>query len=95
MLAHPFLPLTNNEAERALQHWVIARYLSHGTRTEQDSRTFALLASVIDTYRKRNLLPWPYLAQLIAERRKGNPAPPLPAAAYFGVVKVGGLNGYC
>ena len=79
VLAHPHLPLTNNEAERALRHWVIARRLSQGTRTEQGSRVFALLASVIDTCRKRNILPWPYLAQVVAERRKGNSAPPLPA----------------
>lgn len=81
VVAHPYLPLTNNEAERALRHWVIARRLSQGTRTEQGSRAFALLASVIDTCRKRNILPWPYLAQVIAERRQGHPAPPLPAAA--------------
>ncbi|HYQ92842.1 MAG TPA: IS66 family transposase [Candidatus Competibacteraceae bacterium] len=81
VVAHPSLPLTNNEAERAWRHWVIARLLSQGTRTEQGSRAFALLASVIDTCRRRNILPWPYLAHVIAERRKGNPAPPLPAAA--------------
>lgn len=81
VLAHPHLPLTNNEAERALRHWVILRRISNGTRTEQGSRALALLASVIETCRKRNHLPWPYLAQVIAERRKGNIAPPLPAAA--------------
>ena len=81
VVAHPYLPLTNNEAERALRHWVIARRLSQGTRTEHGSRTFDLLASIIDTCRQRNLLPWSYLAQVVAERRKGNPAPPLPAAA--------------
>jgi hypothetical protein len=81
VVAHPYLPLTNNEAERALRHGVIARRLSQGTRTEQGSRAFALLASVIDTCRRRHLLPWLYLAHVIAERRKGNPAPPLPAAA--------------
>jgi hypothetical protein len=81
VLAHPHLPLTNNEAERALRHWVILRRISNGTRTEQGSRALALLASVIETCRKRNQLPWPYLAQVIAERRKGNIAPPLPAAS--------------
>ena len=80
VVAHPPLPLTNHEAERALRHWVIARRISQGTRTEQGSRVVALLASVIDTCRKRNILPWPYLAQVVAERRKGNSAPPLPAA---------------
>lgn len=79
--AHPSLPLTNNEAERALRHWVIARLLSQGTRTEQGSRAFALWASVIDTCRRRHRLPWPYLAKVIAARRKGNVVPPLPAAA--------------
>jgi hypothetical protein len=81
VVAHPYLPKTFNEAERALRHWVIARRLSQGTRTEQGSRAFAWLASGIDTCRRRNLLPWPYLAKVIAERRKGNPAPLLPAAA--------------
>lgn len=79
VLQYPWLPLTNNEAERALRHWVIARRVSYGTRTPQGSRAFALLASVIETCRKRQLTPWPYLAHVIAERRKGNPAPVLPA----------------
>jgi hypothetical protein len=81
VLEHPYLPLTNNEAERALRHWVIARHISQGTRTAQGSRALALLASVIETCRKRNILPWPYLSHVLAERRKGHPAPPLPAAA--------------
>jgi hypothetical protein len=80
VLAHPHLPLTNNEAERRLRHWVILRRTSHGTRTAQGSRALALLASVIETCRQRDVLPWPYLAQVIAERRKGYPAPPLPTA---------------
>jgi hypothetical protein len=81
VLSHPHLPLTNNEAERALRHWVIHRRISQGTRTEQGSRALALLVSVIETCRKRKQLPWPYLAKVIAERRKGNPAPPMLAPA--------------
>ena len=81
VLQYPFLPLTNNEAERALRHWVIARLISQGTRTEQGTRAFGLLASVIETCRKRKILPWPYLAKVIAERRKGNPAPSFASAA--------------
>ncbi|MCB1792996.1 MAG: transposase [Candidatus Competibacteraceae bacterium] len=34
MLQHPALPPTNNDAERALRHWVILRKLRLGTRTE-------------------------------------------------------------
>jgi hypothetical protein len=81
VLKYPNLPLTNNEAERALRHLVITRRISFGTRTEEGSRAFALLASVIETCRKRNISPWPYLASVITERRKGNAAPPIPARA--------------
>lgn len=80
VLAQPELPLTNNEAERALRHWVILRRLCYGTRTKQGSRAFTLLASVIDTCRKRKISPWPYLAKVIFERRQGHEAPPIPAA---------------
>ena len=78
VLETPTLPITNNVAEQALRHWVIARKISHGTRTPEGSRAFALLASVIDTCRQRGLSPWPYLAQVIAARRQGNAAPPIP-----------------
>jgi hypothetical protein len=78
VLEHPSLPLTNNLAEQLLRHWVIARRISFGTRSTQGSRAFALLASVIETCRLHNVSPWPYLAQVIAARRKGEPAPPLP-----------------
>jgi len=72
-------PLTNNEAEQALRHWVIDRLISFGTRTQEGSHAFSLLASIIETCRKRNVLPWPYIAQVVGERRKGNDAPALPA----------------
>ena len=78
VLDHPELPITNNEAERALRHWVISRKLSNGTRNPQGSRAFTLLASVIDTCRQRDVSPWPYIADVIAARRKGNSPPPLP-----------------
>jgi len=81
VLANPHLPLTNNEAEQALRHWVIARRLSHGTRTRQGSWSFMLLASVIDTCRKRKVSPWKYIAEVVSERRQGRSAPPLPLAA--------------
>jgi hypothetical protein len=81
VLDHPELPLSNNEAERALRHWVIARRIGMGTRTAQGTRAFALLASVIETCRKRAASPWPYLAEVIRQRRKGLPAPSLPLPA--------------
>jgi hypothetical protein len=78
VLEHPQLPLTNNAAERALRHWVIARRLSHGTRTAVGSRAFTLLASVIDTCRQRQHSPWTYLVKAITDRRQGLPLAPLP-----------------
>ncbi|HSN23612.1 MAG TPA: transposase, partial [Methylomicrobium sp.] len=53
VLAHPHLPLTNNEAEQALRHWVILRSICHGTRTENGTRILAILISVIETCRVR------------------------------------------
>jgi transposase len=79
VLDHPHLPLTNNEAERALRHWVILRRISYGTRTEQGSRIFAILASVIETCRIRQQCPWRYLESVIDNRRAGFLAPSLPA----------------
>jgi transposase len=81
VLDYPWLPLTNNEAERALRHWVIARRISYGTRTAQGSLAFALTISVIETCRKRGASPWPYLAEVIRRRRKGQGAPALPQPA--------------
>ncbi len=81
VLDYPWLPLTNNEAERALRHGFIARRISYGTRTEQGSRAFALTISVIETCRKRGVSPWPYLAEVIRQRRKGQSAPALPQPA--------------
>ena len=80
VLAHPHLPLTNNEAERALRHWVILRNICHGTRTENGTRIFAILISVIETCRVRQQSPWIYLAELIQQRRAGFPVPKLPLA---------------
>lgn len=78
VLEYPELPITNNVAERSLRHWVIARKISYGTRTKQGSHAYTLLASVIDTCRQRGISPWPYIAEVITERRQGNDAPPIP-----------------
>lgn len=81
VLKYPSLPLTNNEAERALRHWVISRRISFGTRTAEGTKVFTSIASVIDTCYKRKVPPWKYIAEVIRVRRKGLPVPPLPAVA--------------
>ena len=77
-LSDPSLPLTNNEAERALRHYVIARRISHGTRSELGSRAYALLASVIETCRRRGAVVLDFLGSVIAAARKGLALPSLP-----------------
>jgi len=78
VFAQPQLPLTNNEAEQALRHWVILRNICHGTRTEDGTRILAILISVIETCRARQQSPWVYLAAVIRQRRAGFSAPRLP-----------------
>ena len=78
-LADPSLPLTNNAAERQLRHYVIARRISHGTRTLVGSNSMALLASVIDTCRLRGASATALLARAIHAARTGLPAPTLPS----------------
>jgi hypothetical protein len=78
VLEFPHLPLTNNEAERALRHWVILRGISFGTRTQEGSGVFAILISIIETCRKRQQSPWIYLTAVIHNRRTGNAVPKLP-----------------
>jgi len=78
VLEFPHLPLTNNEAERALRHWVILRGISFGTRTPEGSGIFAILISIIETCRKRQQSPWLYLTAVIHDRRLGNAVSKLP-----------------
>jgi hypothetical protein len=58
---------------RPARHWVIARRISHGTRTAEGTHAFCLLASVIETCRQHAVSPWPYLAEVVRQRRKDLP----------------------
>jgi hypothetical protein len=78
---NPGLPPTNNAAERALRHAVIARGISYGTRTPEGSLAYASLLSVIQTCRLRDVDPWSYIAQTLARGRKGLDPLPIPSAA--------------
>src|SRR4051794_26967402 len=77
---NPNLPPTNNDAERALRHAVIARRLSFDTRTDEGSRFYAAGLSVIETCRKRGVDVWNYVRDLITAARAGLPHPPIPTA---------------
>ncbi len=71
-------PLTNNEAERALRHWVILRRITQCTRSEQGSRALGLIASVMETCRLRNASPLRSIREVIQEHRQGREVPKLP-----------------
>ncbi len=77
-VAQPYLPLTNHVAEQILRHWVIARKLSQGTRSEAGTRVVGILASVIATCRARNASPWRFLVQVIGAARIGAELPAMP-----------------
>lgn len=77
-VAEPHLPLTNNLAEQALRHWVIARSINYGTRSHAGTRAYALLASVIDTCRIRAASAWDFLTAVITLARVGIALPSLP-----------------
>lgn len=68
---------TNNAAERALRGPVIARKLSHGTRTSDGERFIerALSASVTCRLQARSLFV--YLAELLTANARGDPLPTL------------------
>lgn len=71
ILQYPYLPLTNNEAERGLRPWVLLRKICFGSKSSKGTRTFTLLASVIGTCRKRSTDSLKFLADTIFSARKG------------------------
>jgi hypothetical protein len=78
---NPELPPTNNEAERALRHAVIARKIGFGTRTYEGSLAYSSLLSIIETCRLRKFNPWIYLAEVLALARKGLAPPTVPVSS--------------
>jgi hypothetical protein len=80
-VTNPDLPATNNEAERALRDAVVARRISNGTRSEENSAAYAATLSVFETCRRRGIELWQYITNLLARARKSLPhiSIPLPA----------------
>jgi transposase len=80
ILQHPYLPLTNNEAECGLRPWVLLRKICFGSKSSKGTKTFTLLASVIGTCRKRAVNSVQFLADTIFAARKGLPIDMIPNA---------------
>jgi hypothetical protein len=53
---------------------VIARRISYGTRTDEGSRAYAALLSVIETCRRRRQDPWGFIEKAVASARRGEAA---------------------
>ena len=53
ILDYPDFPLTNNEAERAIRHWVILRKVLIGTQSEKAKRATCAIASMVGTGKRR------------------------------------------
>src|ERR1019366_3393982 len=81
-VTNPDLPPTNNDAETALRHAVIARRISFGTRTEEGSRACAAILSVIETCRRRKIDAWGFITKTVGYARRGEPPATLPAPAF-------------
>jgi transposase len=62
------VPLTNNDAERALRHAVVGRKNFLGSQTINGADTAAMLYTVIETCKKNSTAPTEYLRYLITER---------------------------
>lgn len=69
ILDYPGYPLTNNEAERALRHWVIVRRLTQGTRSPAGSTALAILASIIETCKLKRIGVFKFLRTAISMAR--------------------------
>jgi hypothetical protein len=80
-VTHPELPPTNNDAETTLRHAVIARRISYGTRTEEGSRAYAAILSVVETCRRRKIDAWTFITNAVQNARRGDPIKTLPASA--------------
>ena len=67
------VPLSNNDAERALRHVVMGRKNFNGSKTINGADTAASLYTVIESCKKVGLQPSQYLKYLIEHRWRGLP----------------------
>lgn len=66
VLEFPEVPLTNNDAERALREYVIKRKISNGTRTDEGTEAWEVFLSLLDSCRKNDVNFYHYLCDRIS-----------------------------
>ena len=65
----PFVPPTNNQAERDLRPAVLWRKTSHGTQSEQGSRFVERILTAVSTLRKQKRDVWNFLHDLMTGKQ--------------------------
>lgn len=85
VLSHPELPLTTNEAERALRHWVIPAQTEFGHPHRHRLAGLRPCSPALSIPPPARPVPWRYLERAIADRAPVTSCPPCP---------VGALNDY-
>ena len=63
-LEDPSIPPTNNAAERALRSGVIARKVSHCSKTQRGADGYAMIKSVVETAKRQAQHPLDVLVGL-------------------------------
>ena len=67
-IKHLPLPLTNNDAERALRHSVLGRKNFAGSKSIDGADTAATLYTIVESCKKASIQPRNYLKYVIEER---------------------------
>jgi hypothetical protein len=81
------VPMTNNDAERALRHAVIGRKNYAGSKTINGADTAATLFTIIETCKRLSVQPREYMKYLIEERWHGR-EPSSPHTWAFEIKKI-------
>ncbi|MFZ1539623.1 MAG: hypothetical protein WAT23_19860, partial [Chromatiaceae bacterium] len=80
VLDYPWLSLTNNEAERALSHWVISRSIGTASTRPRVPRLRQPGQHHRDLPQALPFSPWPNLAEVVGQLRRGLLSTALPIA---------------
>jgi len=79
-LSDPFVPLTNNQTERAMRSVVLGRKNHLGSKSERGTEVAAILYSLVETAYLNGLDPYKYLVEATYAMLEDPTAVPLPLA---------------
>ncbi len=79
-LDDPFVPLTNNQTERAMRSVVLGRKNHLGSKSKRGTEVAAILYSLVETAYLNGLDPYKYLVEATYAMLEDPTAVPLPLA---------------